>query len=77
MGRLKQQRTNLVNGAYTRFEYPNGSQIRIDTYATIQEGLGEESHSLRITDGIGRVIATGQWIIPAGGDLSVDKEDDL
>jgi YD repeat-containing protein len=55
LGRL-QQNTNVVNGAYTRFEYPT-SQIRVDTYATIQEGLGE-AHSFQITDGAGRVIAT-------------------
>jgi len=53
VGRL-QQTTNLVNNAYTRFEYPTS---RVDTYATIQEGQGE-AHSFRITDGAGRVIAT-------------------
>src|ERR1041385_7745648 len=55
IGRLQQQ-TNLVNGAYTRFEYP-ASANRIDTYTTIQEGLGE-AHSFQIMDGAGRVIAT-------------------
>jgi len=55
IGRLQQQ-TNLVNGAYTRFEYPTSTN-RIDIYATIQEGLGE-AHSFQITDGAGRVIAT-------------------
>ena len=51
-----QQITNLVNNAYTRFEYPT-SDIRVDTYTTIQEGLGE-AHSFQITDGAGQVIAT-------------------
>jgi len=37
IGRLQQQ-TSLVNGAYTRFEYAS-SNIRVDTYATIQDGL--------------------------------------
>ena len=55
IGRL-QKIENLANNAYTRFEYAP-SQIRIDTYATVQEGLGE-AHSFRITDGAGRVIAT-------------------
>ncbi len=55
IGRLLKSK-NLVNNAYTRFEYSD-SQIRIDTYATIQEGLGE-AHSFQITDGAGRVIAT-------------------
>ena len=55
IGRL-QRVTNLVNNAYTRFEYPT-SQIRVDTYTTIQEGLGE-AHSFGITDGLGRVVAT-------------------
>ena len=54
IGRL-QQVTNLVNNAYTRFEYDTG-QLRVDTYATIQEGLGE-AHSFSFTDGAGRVIA--------------------
>jgi len=59
IGRL-QQVTNLVNNlptnAYTRFEYST-SAIRIDTYTTIQENLGE-AHSFKYTDGAGRVIAT-------------------
>src|ERR1700752_1735912 len=55
IGRL-QQVTNLVNSSYTRFEYST-SQIQVDTYATIQEGLGE-AHSFKLTDGVGRVIAT-------------------
>lgn len=55
LGRLQQQ-TNLVNGAYARFEYA-ASQQRVDAYTTIQEGLGE-FHSFTITDGVGRVIAT-------------------
>jgi hypothetical protein len=55
IGRL-QQVTNQVNSAYTRYEYPT-SMIRVDTYATIQDGLGE-AHSFQITDGAGRVIAT-------------------
>ncbi|HEY0765342.1 MAG TPA: PKD domain-containing protein, partial [Pyrinomonadaceae bacterium] len=55
LGRL-QQVTNLVNNAYTRFEYDPG-ELRVDTYSTIQEGLGE-AHSFRFTDGAGRVIAT-------------------
>ncbi|HEV2833744.1 MAG TPA: LamG-like jellyroll fold domain-containing protein, partial [Pyrinomonadaceae bacterium] len=55
IGRL-QQTTNLVNNAYTRFEYPT-SQTRVDTYVMIQEGQGE-AHSFKITDGAGRLIAT-------------------
>jgi YD repeat-containing protein len=55
VGRLERT-TSLVNNAYTRFEYPT-NQIRVDTYTTIQEGLGE-AHSFKITDGHGRVIAT-------------------
>jgi YD repeat-containing protein len=55
IGRL-QQVTNIVNNAYTRFEYAvNG--IRVDTYATIQEGVGE-AHSFKYFDGTGRVIGT-------------------
>jgi len=48
--------TNLVNNAYTRFEYP-ASQTREDTYATIQDNAGE-AHSFKITDGHGRAIAS-------------------
>ncbi len=55
IGRL-QQITNLVNNAYTRFVY-SASQLRLDTYATIENSLGE-AHSFRITDGAGRVIAS-------------------
>jgi YD repeat-containing protein len=55
IGRL-QQVTNVVNGAYTRFVYVP-SQLKMETYTTIQEGLGE-SPSFSITDGAGRVIAT-------------------
>lgn len=55
IGRL-QQVTNLVNNAYTRFVYV-ASQLKMETYTTIQSGLGE-SLSLRITDGAGRTIAT-------------------
>jgi YD repeat-containing protein len=55
IGRV-QQITNLVNNAYTRFEYPTNG-ISVDTFATIQEGLGE-AHSFKFTDGAGRVIAT-------------------
>lgn len=54
-GRLKKQKS-LVNNAYTRFEYPTSTN-RVDTYTTIQDGLGE-AHSFQITDGGGRVIAT-------------------
>jgi len=62
IGRL-QQITNVVNGAYTRFEYGianqgySTSQIRVDTYTTIQEGQGE-AHSFTVTDGAGRLIAS-------------------
>ncbi len=45
-----------MNNAYTRFVYVP-SQLKVETYTTIQEGLGE-SPSFRITDGAGRVIAT-------------------
>lgn len=47
---------NLINNAYTRYEYPT-SQIRVDTYATIKDNAGE-AHSFRITDGHGRVIGS-------------------
>jgi YD repeat-containing protein len=53
-GRLERI-TNLVNNAYTRFEYPS-TQNRVDTYATIQEGLGE-AHSFKFVDGHGRTFA--------------------
>jgi len=55
LGRLERT-TNLVNGAYTRFVYA-ANQIQTDTYATIEDGKGE-AHSLKVTDGAGRVIAT-------------------
>jgi len=55
LGRLERT-SSLVNNAYTRLEY-NSSGTRVDTYATIQEGQGE-AHSFKITDGVGRVIAT-------------------
>ena len=55
IGRLLKEE-NLANNAYTRFEYAT-SQIRVDIYKTIQEGLGE-AHSFQITDGAGRVIAS-------------------
>lgn len=55
IGRL-QQVTNAVNDAYTRYVYST-SQIRVDTYATIQDGLGE-AHSFKFTDGAGRLIGT-------------------
>jgi YD repeat-containing protein len=42
--------------SHTSFDYP-ASQTRVDTYTTIQEGLGE-AHSFQISDGVGRVIAT-------------------
>jgi YD repeat-containing protein len=47
--------TNLVNNAYTRYEY-SSSQNRVDTYATIQAGMSE-AHSFSIVDGHGRGIA--------------------
>lgn len=47
--------TNLINNAYTEFEY-SSSQIRIDSFSTIQAGQGE-ARSFRITDGHGRLIA--------------------
>jgi YD repeat-containing protein len=58
LGRLERTTSlvNNVNNAYTRFEYGSNG-IRSDTYATIQEGLGE-AHSFKITDGVGRVIAS-------------------
>lgn len=55
LGRLQKVK-NLVNNAYTRYEYP-ASQIRVDTYATIQDNAGE-AHSFKITDGHGRVIGS-------------------
>src|SRR6266404_5900068 len=55
IGRV-QRVTNLVNNAYTRYEYP-ASQNRVDTYTTIQDNAGE-AHSFRVTDGHGRVIGS-------------------
>ena len=55
IGRL-QQITTLVSNAYTRFVYVP-SQLKVEAYTTIQEGLGE-SPSFTISDGAGRVIAT-------------------
>jgi YD repeat-containing protein len=55
IGRL-QQITNLVNNAYTRFEYAT-SGVRVDTYTTIKD-TSTEAHSFKFTDGAGRVIAT-------------------
>ena len=57
LGRLERV-SNSVNGAYTRFEYP-ASQIRVDTYKTVQQGLAE-AHSFKITDGLSRVIAAAK-----------------
>ncbi len=54
-GRLERV-TNLVNNAYTRTEYP-ASQNRVDTYTTIQEGMGE-AHSFQVMDGYGHGIAS-------------------
>ena len=54
LGRV-QQVTNQVNGAYTRFVYPN-TMTRVDTYATLQDSLGE-AYSAQYADGAGRVIA--------------------
>jgi YD repeat-containing protein len=58
IGRL-QQVTNLVNNAYTRFEYSTASQLRVDTYQTIQNA-SVEARSFQITDGAGRVIAAAR-----------------
>ncbi|HJT67512.1 MAG TPA: fibronectin type III domain-containing protein [Pyrinomonadaceae bacterium] len=55
IGRL-QRVTNVANSAYVRYEYPSNN-LRVDTYATIQDGLGE-AHSFKIADGAARVIAT-------------------
>jgi YD repeat-containing protein len=54
-GRLERV-TNLVNNAYTRYEYPS-SQNRVDTYGTIEAGKGE-ARSFVIADGHGRTIAS-------------------
>jgi YD repeat-containing protein len=54
IGRLERV-TNLVNSAYRRFVYV-ASQLKVEAYTTIQQGLGE-SVSFRITDGAGRTIA--------------------
>lgn len=54
LGRLEQI-TNSVNAASTRFVYST-AQNRIDTYQTIQQGLGE-ARSFEITDGHGRAVA--------------------
>ena len=51
------QVTNVANSSYTRFDYSNVSQLRVDTYQTIQDVLGE-AHSFAITDGVGRTIGT-------------------
>ncbi len=58
IGRL-QQVTNLVNNAYTRFEYSSGSQLRTDAFETIQSA-SVEARSFQITDGAGRVIAAAR-----------------
>jgi YD repeat-containing protein len=60
--------TNLVNNAYTRFEYST-NQTRVDSYATIQEGLGE-AHSFKLSDGHGRVIASASDHPGSTGGLS-------
>lgn len=70
IGRL-QQITNSVNSAYTRYEYST-SQSRVDTFTTMQEGLGE-ARSFRITDGTGRVIATATDHPGSVGGFSAQK----
>ena len=57
VGRLEEI-TNSVNSANTRLEYST-SQSRVDTYQTIQAGLGE-AHSFQIADGLGRVVASAK-----------------
>lgn len=69
IGRL-QQVTNVANGSYTRFVYT--SQLRVDIYSTIQDGLGE-AHSFRITDGAERVIATARPHPGSDGGFSVQR----
>lgn len=54
LGRLEEI-TNSVNAASTRFVYSTASN-RVDTYQTIQQGLGE-ARSFEITDGHGRAVA--------------------
>lgn len=70
IGRL-QRITNLVNNAYTRFEYQS---FRFDTYTTIQEGQGE-AHAFKITDGHGRVVATASDHPNSVGGFSGQKFD--
>lgn len=55
IGRV-QKITSLFNNSYARFEYATNN-LRVDTYATIQENQGE-AHSFKIADGHGRVIAS-------------------
>ena len=54
IGRLTQI-TSQANGSYTRYVYPS-SQIKVETYATFQAGLGE-AYSFKMMDGAGRIIA--------------------
>lgn len=53
IGRLTQI-TNQANGSYTRYVYPT-SQIKLETYATFQAGLGE-AYSFKMMDGAGRIV---------------------
>lgn len=55
LGRI-QKVTQLTNNTYTRYEYPSSGN-RVDTYATVQENMGE-AHSFSLIDGMGRIIAT-------------------
>jgi YD repeat-containing protein len=65
IGRL-QRVTNLVNNAYTRYEYgPNF----LRSYATVNT-VADEAYSLQVFDGVGRVIAKASNHPGSGGGYS-------
>ncbi len=69
IGRL-QQISNSVNSGYTRYQYPNSLQV--DTFVTIQDGLGE-ARSFNIADGFGRIVATAKDHNPSSSLFSGQK----
>ncbi|MDQ1639728.1 MAG: hypothetical protein QOF62_3067 [Pyrinomonadaceae bacterium] len=48
--------TNAINGAYTRWVYPN-EQTYVESFSTIQQGAGE-AYALKVLDGLERVYMT-------------------
>jgi len=48
--------TNVVNSAYTRYVYPNSSNI-VQSFTTVQDSAGE-AYSVSTLDGAGRVRGT-------------------